>query len=148
MKKLARPSLPLARIRQHASHLQNIRFRSPKLCDGNGRIAHAITDLLLARPEGSSQRFYSMSARIRDERNAYYDIREATQKNGLDVAPWLEWFLGYLDRAFDGAEGIFSTVLQKAKFWEAHSGEQFNPRQRLMINRIIDGLEEKLTTSK
>jgi Fic family protein len=116
--------------------------------DGNGRIARAIADLLLARSERTAQRFYSMSARIRDERNAYYDILEATQKNGLDVTPWLEWFLGCLDRAFDGAEHMLGNVLRKSKFWEAHSGEQFNPRQRLMINRLMDGLEGKLTTSK
>jgi len=116
--------------------------------DGNGRIARAIADLLLARSERTPQRFYSMSARIRDERNAYYDILEATQKNGLDVTPWLEWFLGCLDRAFDGAETILATVLRKGKFWEAHSNEQFNPRQRLMINRLLDGFEGKLTTSK
>ena len=72
--------------------------------DGNGRIARAIADMALARSEDSPQRFYSMSAQIRQERKAYYDILEATQKGDLDITPWLEWFLGCLDRAFDGAE--------------------------------------------
>ncbi len=83
--------------------------------DGNGRIARAIADMQLARSEKSPQRFYSMSAQIRQERNAYYDILEATQKGELDITPWLSWFLGCLGRAFDGAENILAGVLQKAR---------------------------------
>jgi Fic family protein len=116
--------------------------------DGNGRIARAIADLLLARSENSAQRFYSMSAQIREERKAYYDILEATQKGDLDITLWLEWFLGCFDRAFDGAETILATVMKKARFWETHGGQSFNDRQRLVINRLLDGFEGKLTSSK
>jgi Fic family protein len=116
--------------------------------DGNGRIARAIADMCLARSENSSQRFYSMSAQIRLERNAYYDILERTQKGNLDITPWLKWFLGCLSRAFDGAEKIFSSVLQKAEFWKTHAPAAFNDRQRQMINRLLDGFEGKLTSSK
>jgi Fic family protein len=116
--------------------------------DGNGRIARAIADLALARSENSGQRFYSMSAQIRKERNAYYDILESTQKGELDITPWLRWFLDCLDRAFDGAEAILANVLDKARFWELHSGSSFNERQRLVINRLLDGFEGKLTSSK
>jgi hypothetical protein len=86
--------------------------------DGNGRIARAIADMTLARSEQSAQRFYSMSAQIRLERTAYYDILEATQKGDLDVTVWLEWFLGCLDRAIKGAQDMLSGVLRKARFWE------------------------------
>ena len=82
--------------------------------DGNGRIARAIADMALARSEHDAQRFYSMSAQIRKERNAYYDILESTQRGGLDITPWLEWFLGCLDRAFTGAEALLASVLEKA----------------------------------
>lgn len=116
--------------------------------DGNGRIARAIADLTLARSENSAQRFYSMSAQIRHERNAYYDILEATQKGDLDITPWLDWFLNCLDRAFDRAETILSTVLAKANFWERHREKPLNDRQRLVINRLLDGFEGKLTSSK
>ncbi|MBI1262756.1 MAG: DUF4172 domain-containing protein [Rhizobiales bacterium] len=116
--------------------------------DGNGRIARAIADLLLARSENSTQRFYSMSAQIREERKAYYDILEATQKGDLDITLWLEWFLGCFDRAFDGAEAILATVMKKARFWETYGGQSFNDRQRLVINRLLDGFEGKLTSSK
>ncbi len=116
--------------------------------DGNGRIARAISDLVLARSEGSAQRFYSMSAQIRIERNAYYDILESTQKDGLDITSWLEWFLGCLDRAFDHAEGTLSKVLARARFWEKHAGESFNDRQRDMIIRLLDGFFGKLTSGK
>src|SRR6266481_113545 len=88
--------------------------------DGNGRMARAIADMQLARSEGSPQRFYSMSSQIRLERNAYYDMLEATQKGELDITPWLEWFLGCLDRAFDGAEKTLAAVFQKADFWQTH----------------------------
>lgn len=116
--------------------------------DGNGRIARAIADMALARSEGSSQRFYSMSAQIRQERSVYYDILEATQKGNLNITPWLEWFLACLDRAFGGAESVLAGVLGKARFWEKHAGAALNERQRDMINRLLDGFEGKLTSSK
>jgi Fic family protein len=116
--------------------------------DGNGRIARAIADMALARSENSARRYYSMSAQIRQERNAYYDILEATQKGDLDITPWLEWFLGCLDRAFAGAETILASVLKKARFWQIHAGQSFNDRQRVMINRLLNGFEGNLTSSK
>jgi len=116
--------------------------------DGNGRIARAIADQQLARSEKSAQRFYSMSAQIRQERSAYYDILEATQKDGLDITPWLQWFLACLGRAIDGAETVLGSVLLKAKFWKAHEGESFNERQRAVLNRVLNGFEGKLTSSK
>ena len=116
--------------------------------DGNGRIARAIADMALARSENSPQRFYSMSAQIRVERKAYYDVLEATQKDDLDITDWLEWFLGCLERAIDGAETILAAVLKKARFWEKQAGESFNERQRKVLNRLLDGFEGKLTSSK
>lgn len=116
--------------------------------DGNGRIARAIADMALARSEESSQRFYSMSAQIRFERNAYYDMLEATQKGDLDVTEWLEWFLGCLDRAFDRANAILGNVLAKSRFWQSHTQASFNERQRDMINRLLEGFEGKLTSTK
>lgn len=116
--------------------------------DGNGRIARAIADLMLARSENSAQRFYSMSAQIRAERKAYYDILETTQKGTIDITPWLEWFLGCLDRALDGSETLLVSVLQKAHFWEKHGSQSLNNRQRLVMNRLLDGFEGKLTSSK
>lgn len=116
--------------------------------DGNGRIARAIADTQLARSEQSQQRFYSMSAQIRQERKAYYESLEAAQKGDLDITEWLSWFLACLSRAFDGAEGILAAVLRKARFWEMHAGAPFNDRQRSMLNRLFDGFEGKLTSSK
>jgi Fic family protein len=116
--------------------------------DGNGRIARAIADMVLARSENSPQRFYSMSAQIRQERAAYYDILEETQKGTLDITPWMEWFLGCLGRAIDGAQTLLGTVLAKARFWEAIAGSTINERQRLVLNRLLNGFEGKLTTSK
>jgi Fic family protein len=116
--------------------------------DGNGRIARAIADMALARSENSPQRFYSMSAQIRQERGAYYEILEETQKGSLDITPWMEWFLGCLGRAIDGAQTTLATVLTKARFWEAIAGLAINDRQRLVLNRLLDGFEGKLTTTK
>ncbi len=116
--------------------------------DGNGRIARAIADLALTRSEGNPQRFYSMSAQIRVERNAYYEMLEATQKGNLDITAWLEWFLDCLSRAFGAAETILASVLRKARFWDARAGERLNDRQRMMINRLLEGFEGKLTSSK
>ncbi|MDE3026820.1 MAG: Fic family protein [Paracoccaceae bacterium] len=116
--------------------------------DGNGRIARAIADMALARSEGSPQRFYSMSAQIRFERADYYAILEKTQKGGLAITAWLEWFLCCLDRAIDGAERVLAAVLRKARFWEAIAGRPLNDRQRAVINRLLDGFVGKLTSSK
>lgn len=116
--------------------------------DGNGRIARAIADLALARSEHSEQRFYSMSAQIQKERKAYYDVLENTQKGDLDITPWLEWFLGCLHRAVEGAEDTLAGVLRKARLWEMIKDESLNRRQRKVINRMLDGFEGKLTSSK
>lgn len=116
--------------------------------DGNGRIARAIADMALARSEESRQRFYSMSAQIRQERNEYYDILEQTQKGSMNVTPWMTWFLACLDRAIAGAQTTLAAVLEKARFWERIAAVPLNDRQRVMINRLLDGFEGKLTTSK
>ncbi len=116
--------------------------------DGNGRIARAIADWILARSEKSSQRFYSMSAQIRLERKAYYDVLERTQRETLDITAWLEWFIGCLSRALDATETTLATVLRKARFWETHGSAMINDRQRLVLNKRLNGFEGKLTSSK
>lgn len=116
--------------------------------DGNGRIARAIGDLLLARADGSPQRFYSLSAQIQRERKAYYDILERTQKGTLDVTAWLLWFLQMLDQAVAHAHRSLDAVLQKARFWQHVTGASLNERQVKMLNRLLDGFEGKLTSSK
>ena len=116
--------------------------------DGNGRIARAIADMQLARADASGQRFYSMSAQIQRERNVYYDILEETQKGNLDITKWLLWFIECLDRAISLSEENLSGVTQKAKFWESHQSVSLNERQRKMLNKLMDGFEGKLTSSK
>jgi len=116
--------------------------------DGNGRIARAVAEWALARSENSPQRFYSMSAQIRHERNDYYNILEKTQKGTLDATPWMEWFLTCLGRAFNGTEVTLGAVLRKARFWEKYARVQVNDRQRDVINRLLDGFTGKLTTTK
>jgi Fic family protein len=116
--------------------------------DGNGRIARAIADMCLARSENSSQRFYSMSAQIREERKAYYDILESTQKNTMDITPWQAWFLECLGRSVSGAETVLGSVLAKARFWQSVGQAPMNERQRRVLNKLLDGLEGKLTTTK
>jgi len=116
--------------------------------DGNGRIARATADLCLARSERSSQRFYSMSAQIRQERGAYYEMLERTQKAETDITQWLTWFLECLGRAIAGAETLLASVLAKARFWEGLVVSPVNDRQRLILNKLLDGFEGKLTSSK
>lgn len=116
--------------------------------DGNGRIARAIADMELARSEDSPQRFYSMSAQIQAERKTYYDMLKSTQKGNMDITAWLEWFLACLGRAFDGAWTILGGVLDKARFWQQHGGAEFNARQRKILNRLFNGFEGKLASSK
>lgn len=116
--------------------------------DGNGRIARAIADMALARSEGSGQRFYSMSAQIRTERDDYYAILERTQRAGVDVTAWQIWFLECLERAIDGAQVTLAAVLNKARFWLRFSKVPFNDRQTAVLNGLLDGFEGNLTSSR
>jgi Fic family protein len=116
--------------------------------DGNGRIARAIADMALTRSENSSQRFYSMSAQIRRERAAYYGGLEQTQKGAMDVTECLDWFLDCLGKAIEGAQTALSGVLARSRFWESMAAVNLNERQRLVLHRLLDNFEGKLTTSK
>ena len=116
--------------------------------DGNGRIARAIADMALARSDTSSQRFYSMSTQIREERNAYYKILERTQKGDVDVTDWMRWFVECLGRAIERSRRSINTVLHKARFWERVSGFPISERQKKVINRLLDDDEAFVTVPK
>jgi len=116
--------------------------------DGNGRIARAIADMALARADGTKERFYSMSSQIEKERNDYYLRLEAAQRGGLDITPWLVWFLECLDRAIAAADTTLAIVLHKAQLWQRINRRPVNVRQRIVINRLLDNFKGHLTTSK
>jgi Fic family protein len=116
--------------------------------DGNGRIARALSEMMLTRSDGISQRFYSMSAQIRSERKDYYNILEKTQKGSLDITEWLVWYLKCLENALSSSEVILSKVLYKHKFWTKFAAEVLNNRQILVINKLLDDFTGLLTTSK
>jgi Fic family protein len=116
--------------------------------DGNGRITRAITDMMLARSDKSNKRFYSMSSQIRIERKQYYENLEKTQKGNSVITEWILWFLQCLINAIDSTEIILSKILYKAEFWKLHTTKILNERQQKIINRLLDGFDGKLTTSK
>lgn len=116
--------------------------------DGNGRIARAIADLQLTRSDGSPQRFYSMSAQIQLERKHYYEILEKTQRGDLHITEWLRWFLSCLDRALIASETLLESILAKSRYWALFTQKQISDRQKLMLNKLLDGFEGKLNTSK
>ena len=116
--------------------------------DGNGRIARALSDMALARSEQTSQRFYSLSAQMQHERSEYYQTLERTQKGELTVTEWMSWFLDCLQRALERSEETLSRVLTKAKYWDRLRGVPMNARQIKVLNRLLDGFDGKLTTSK
>ena len=116
--------------------------------DGNGRITRALTDMLLARSDKTNQRFYSLSAQIRKVGKGYYDILERTQKGNLDISEWIIWFLNCLINALKATESVLVLILFKADFWRKHSSISLNERQRKLINKVLDGFDGKLTSSK
>lgn len=116
--------------------------------DGNGRITRALTDMLLAQSDKSTQRFYSMSAQIRIERKEYYEILEQTQKGDLDISEWIKWFLNCLIHALKATDNILTRVLLKADFWSRYSKTIMNERQKKVLNKLLDGFEGKLTSMK
>ena len=116
--------------------------------DGNGRIARALTDMMLARSERTSKRFYSMSAEIKLMRSEYYEVLEQTQRGDGDITEWLLWFLRCFDAALDSTEENLSAVLARARYWEHFAKEEINERQRKIINLQFDGFFGKLTSSK
>ncbi len=116
--------------------------------DGNGRMARAIADMQLTKADDHSKRFFSMSAQIRLERKKYYEVLEKTQKGGLDITEWLTWYLSCLRRALNATDVRLQAILQKTKFWDKHKDNGINERQRFMINKLFDGFDGKLNTSK
>lgn len=116
--------------------------------DGNGRMARTITELMLARADNSSRRFYSLSAEIMKQRKEYYDVLEQTQKGAIDVTPWLLWFVKTLRNALVFSLQTTDRVIQKASFWSKHKETVLNERQRKIINKLWDGFDGKLTTQK
>jgi Fic family protein len=116
--------------------------------DGNGRISRALSDMLLARSDEQSYRFYSMSTQIRKERNSYYDILEKTQKSGLDITNWLEWFLNCLLRSLENSESLLEKIIYKHSFWLKHNRVNINDRQRKILNMLMDDFEGVLNTTK
>ena len=116
--------------------------------DGNGRISRALSDMLLARSDEQSYRFYSMSTQIRKERNSYYDILEKTQKGSLDITNWLEWFLNCLLRSIESSEKLLEKVIYKHEFWLQNSKVSINDRQRKILNMLMDDFEGVLNTTK
>lgn len=116
--------------------------------DGNGRITRALTDMILAQSDKSNQRFYSMSAQIRMERKQYYEMLEKTQKGNLDITDWLVWFLNCLINALKSTDTILTRVFFKAEFWQKHLDTPINERQRKLLNKLMDGFDGKLTSSK
>lgn len=116
--------------------------------DGNGRIARALTDLLLAKAEKSGERFYSMSSQILNERKQYYAILQKTQHSTNNITEWMSWFLNCLKNALETTEQSMQNILQKAAFWRKHESTPINERQRLMINKLFDGFDGKLQSSK
>ncbi len=116
--------------------------------DGNGRISRTLADMLLARLDVNSARYYSMSAEINRNKKAYYEILERTQKGDLDITEWLLWFFDCLERAITRASGIIELTLEKAAYWDRFREVDINERQRKVINRLWDGFEGKLTSSK
>jgi len=116
--------------------------------DGNGRIARAITDMLLARAENSVERFYSMSSQIMVERKQYYAVLQKVQHSSDDITEWLDWFLHCAKNAINASEDLTNRILKKAEFWKQYEDTNFNERQRIMLNKLFDGFEGKLQTSK
>ncbi len=116
--------------------------------DGNGRITRALTDMLLAQSDKSTQRFYSMSAQIRIERKQYYEKLESTQKGDLDITEWIKWFLSCLIHALKSTDVVLNRVLYKADFWSKHSKTIINERQKKVLSKLLDGFEGKMTSMK
>jgi Fic family protein len=116
--------------------------------DGNGRIARAISDMLLTRAENSPERFYSMSGQIMIERKQYYEVLQKVQYSSGDITEWLEWFLRCLKNALLATETTLHKILHKAHFWKIHEKTALNERQRLVVNKLLDGFDGKLKSSK
>ncbi|MBN8576628.1 MAG: Fic family protein [Cytophagales bacterium] len=116
--------------------------------DGNGRIARALSDMLLARSDNSTKRFYSLSAQIRKERNEYYNHLEKSQNGDLNITQWISWYLTCLSHSLESTTQEFNNVLAKATFWEKNKTTALNARQKIMLNKLLDGFEGKLNTSK
>jgi Fic family protein len=116
--------------------------------DGNGRLARAITEMLLARADDSGDRYYSLSSRMLKERKDYYAMLEKGQHSEGDITEWLSWYTGCLGRAVDDSAVSIEGALTRADFWDKHKDVSFNARQRRMVNMLMDDFKGKVTTAK
>ena len=116
--------------------------------DGNGRIARALSDMLLSRMDEAPYRYYSLSSQILVERKQYYEILQQSQHSDGEITAWLDWFLTCLNRSLESSQELILNVLHKTMFWEKHKETDFNARQRLMLNKLLDGIDGKLRSSK
>ncbi len=116
--------------------------------DGNGRLSRTLTDMFLTRSDGMIHRFYSMSATFNNRRSEYYEMLEKTQHGGMDITAWISWFLDCMKEALRHTEEVIEKVLSKAAFWDRYKEIPVNERQRKVLNRLLDGFDGKLTSSK
>lgn len=116
--------------------------------DGNGRIARALTEAMLARSDKSKRRFYSMASYILAHREDYYTALEKAQKGTSDITTWLIWFLHALKETLNQANTSVDAVLARDRWWRMLDGVDLNERQRLMLKKLLSNFEGKLTTAK
>ena len=116
--------------------------------DGNGRIARAISDMMLARADGTTERYYSMSSQVLVERKQYYETLQKVQHSSGDITNWLEWFLQCLRNSLWATQTSTQRIFRKTEFWKIHESTVFNERQRLVLNKIFEGFDGKLKSSK
>jgi len=116
--------------------------------DGNGRLSRALSDMLIARSDGPGAKFYSVSSAILKDRKRYYSLLESLGHSDGDLTEWIEWFVGRIDEGLTVAERALAATLRKTRFWDAHTDEEFNERQRKVLNLLFDGFDGNLTSSK
>ena len=140
------PSTEPALLRAGVAHLWLVTVHPFE--DGNGRVARAVGDLMLSRNDREPWRYYSVSAQLERERDAYYDILERTQRGGMDVTPWLAWFIDCLSRAVARADRDLDRVLVKALFWQRVADVPLGERQVKALNRVLDDFAQPITNRK
>lgn len=143
LKWLNSKELPAGIIKSAIAHLWFVSIHP--FDDGNGRIGRAISDMVLAELDGDGMHFYSLSRQILKDKNHYYKVLERTQRGNGDITEWLDWYLKAFISAIDDSSAMLSIVLRKATFWATHSGATLTERQKMVLNKYLDGYDAKLT---
>ena len=107
--------------------------------DGNGRIARALTTMLLARSENTTRCQYALNKQILDQREEYLNQLARAQSGNGDLTEWILWFLKTLKNSIKSRESEIAGLLKKVTFLQRNQQKDLSSRERKIVEAVWNG---------